>query len=151
MSLSKFLHGFAICSMYFLPFAKQKQAEVSPRFQSFLKLLLWTKLNVLGLVKQLCVGASWISYWRYSHKCILVFLSFWWQARFAAIFTREIFRGWQVEHLPQIAGQSAVEASSLQDLKIYSHFTLSHILRWEGGIQTYLHKPQISQSLHYKI
>ena len=30
-------------------------------------------------------------------------------------------------------------------------FTLSHVLRWEGGIQTYLHKPQISQSLHYKI
>ena len=30
-------------------------------------------------------------------------------------------------------------------------FTLSHVLRWGGGIQTYLHKPQISQSLHYKI
>ena len=57
----------------------------------------------------------------YSYNCILVFLSFWWQARSAAISTREIFRGWQVEHLPQIAGQSAVEASSLQDLKIYSH------------------------------
>ena len=57
----------------------------------------------------------------YSYNCILVFLSFWWQARFAAISTCEIFRGWQVEHLPQIAGQSAVEASSLQDLKIYSH------------------------------
>ena len=57
----------------------------------------------------------------YSYNCILVFLSFRWQARSAAISTREIFRGWQVEHLPQIAGQSAVEASSLQDLKIYSH------------------------------
>ena len=45
------------CSMYFLPFAKQNQAEVWPRFQSLLKLLLWTKgvkwikvLNALGLL-----------------------------------------------------------------------------------------------------
>ena len=30
-------------SMYFSPFAKQNQAEVWPRFQSLLKLLLWTK------------------------------------------------------------------------------------------------------------
>ena len=45
------------CSMYFSPFAKQNQAEVWPRFQSLLKLLLWTKgvewvkvLNALAFV-----------------------------------------------------------------------------------------------------
>ena len=45
------------CFVYFSPFAQQNQAEVWPRFQSSLKLLLWTKgvewvkvLNSLGLL-----------------------------------------------------------------------------------------------------
>ena len=59
---------------------------------------------------------------------ILIFLM---TGTFCCFFTREIFRGWQVEHLPQIAGQSAVEASSLQDLKIYSH---SHTYFVEGEV-----------------
>ena len=60
MNLSKVLNGFVyvvtwicqLCSMYFSPFAKQSQAEVWPRFQCFLKLLLSTKgvewVNALG-------------------------------------------------------------------------------------------------------
>ena len=45
--------------MYFLPFAKQNQAEVWPRFQSLLKLLLWTKgvewVKVLNALGPLCL------------------------------------------------------------------------------------------------
>ena len=48
IDLSKLPKGFAYvvtwicqkCSMYFSPFAPQKKAEVLPRFQSLLKLLL---------------------------------------------------------------------------------------------------------------
>ena len=70
MDLSKLVHGFVkvvtwickvvtwscqSCSMYFPPFAKQKTRWVWPRYQSLLKLLLWTKvvewvrvLNAMG-------------------------------------------------------------------------------------------------------
>ena len=59
------LHGFVkvvtwicqSCSTYFSPLAKQNHTEVWPRFQSLLKLLLWTTgvkwikvLNALGLL-----------------------------------------------------------------------------------------------------
>ena len=45
--------GFVkVCSMFFLSFAKQNQAEVWPRFKSLLKLLLWNEIvewiKVLG-------------------------------------------------------------------------------------------------------
>ena len=58
--MSKLLYGFVkvaawicqSCFMYFLPLAKQDQAEFWQRLQSFLKLLLWTKgkgwVNALG-------------------------------------------------------------------------------------------------------
>ena len=53
MNFSELLHGFELL-MYFSPFAKKKQAKVLPRFQSLLKLLLWTK------------GVEWIEYSMYS-------------------------------------------------------------------------------------
>ena len=39
----KLLHGFTGLCIYFSPFAKKKLADLWPRFQSWLKLLLWTK------------------------------------------------------------------------------------------------------------
>ena len=52
--LSSFM-DLSMLLYFFLPFSKQNQAELWPRFQSFLKLLLWTKvvewvkvLNALG-------------------------------------------------------------------------------------------------------
>ena len=61
--LSKVLHGFIkvvtwiFCFMFFLPFGKQNQTDVWPRFQSLLKLLLWNKVvewvkvfNAMGLL-----------------------------------------------------------------------------------------------------
>ena len=75
LDLSKWLHGFVkvvmwicpSCSTYFLTFVKQDQAEVWPRFQSLLKLLLWTKgiewvkvFNALGpLCLKQCLYFSW--------------------------------------------------------------------------------------------
>ena len=52
--------GFVkVCSMFFLSFAKQNQAEVWPRFPTLLKLLLWTKvvewLKVLNALGPLCL------------------------------------------------------------------------------------------------
>ena len=48
---------FDLCFMFFLPFGKQNQTDVWPRFQSFLKLLLWNKVvewvkvfNAMGLL-----------------------------------------------------------------------------------------------------
>ena len=61
MDLLKLLRGFVpcICSMYFSPFAKQNQAEVLPRFQSLLKLMLWTKgadwAKVINALRTLCL------------------------------------------------------------------------------------------------
>ena len=50
---------FQNCSMHLSTFAKQNQAEVWPRFQSFLKLLLWTKgvewIEVLNALGPLCL------------------------------------------------------------------------------------------------
>ena len=47
------------CSTFFSLFAKQNQAEVLPRFQSLLKLLLWNKVvewvNVLNALGPLCL------------------------------------------------------------------------------------------------
>ena len=72
MDLSKLLHGFdnvfswicQSCSMYFSPFAKQNQDEVWPRFQSLLKLRLWTKgvewikaLNAFAGITSKCIWA----------------------------------------------------------------------------------------------
>ena len=69
IDFSKSLHGFVkvatwicqSCLMYISPFAKQCQAEVWPRFQSLLKLLLTTKglelvkvLNALGVRCTFC-------------------------------------------------------------------------------------------------
>ena len=66
--LSKLLHGFVkvvmwicqSCSMYFSRFAKQNQAEVWPRVQSSLKLLLWTKgVEWVKAVNALCLLCLW--------------------------------------------------------------------------------------------
>ena len=65
--LVKLIHGFLkvaarirqSCSLHFSLFAKQNQAEVWPRVQSLLKLLLWPMdvdwVNVLNASGQLCL------------------------------------------------------------------------------------------------
>ena len=78
MDLSKLLHGFALvvtriclsCFMYFSPFAKQNQAEVWPRFQSLLKLPLWTK----GVESIQCLP---LCLWQYSKLNLQDFYGFW--------------------------------------------------------------------------
>ena len=75
MNLSKLIHIFTwicqICFMYFWPFAKQKQAEVGPRFQSLLKLLLWTEgiewVKVLNALGPLCLWQCFVLYIQHTH------------------------------------------------------------------------------------
>ena len=55
--------------MYFSPFAKQNQTEVWPRFESYLKLLLWNKVDewvkVLNALGPLCLWKCFSWYFRF--------------------------------------------------------------------------------------
>ena len=60
MDMSKLLHGFVkVVLCISRPFAKQNQAEVWPRFQNLLRLLIWNKIvewvKVLNALGRLCL------------------------------------------------------------------------------------------------
>ena len=68
--------------MYFVPLSKQNQAEVWPRFQSLLKLLLWTKgvewVKVLDALSPLCLWQCFLLlqsqfsiFWSGSHSSMV--------------------------------------------------------------------------------
>ena len=78
MDFSILIFGFVTyicqsCSMHSSPFARQNQAEVWPRFQSLLKLLLWTKGVAVGWFKELNALGP-LCLW----QCLTWEGSFWW-------------------------------------------------------------------------